>query len=293
MENKLSVKIEIKDRIHNLRGKQVMIDRDLAELYDVPTKRINEQVKRNKERFPEEFMFSLSKQETNELVAKCDRFERLKHSTSTIKAFTEQGVAMLSSILKSRTAIEVSIQIMNSFVEMRRFLKTNNNLFKRLSFVEQKVIEQDNSINKILFVLKDHEPEKGIFFEGELFDAHKFISSIIKQAKKSIILIDNFVDETTLTILDKRKQDVQATIYTRKIDKKLKLDLEKYNKQYPPIQIIEFNKSHDRFLIIDNTTTYHIGASIKDLGKKWFAFSKFNKESVTILERIKIDKEPT
>ena len=278
---------DISSKIIFIRGQQVMLDRDLANMYSVETRVLNQATKRNKERFPPDFLFELNKKEIDSLVSQ-NVIPSIQHlGGSTPKAFTEQGVAMLSAVLKSTTAVNVSIDIIKSFVMMRRFLKTNKNLFQRMNTVEQKIIEQDTNINKLLEFMKYQEPEKGVFFEGELFDAHTFISKIIKQARQSIILLNNYIDEHTLTILDKRKKGVQATIYTKQINQKTKLDIQKHNEQYQPVIIKELKVSHDRFLIIDNNITYHIGSSIKDLGKKWFAFSKFNKESTRLLEKLK------
>ena len=281
----------INNKIFVFRGIQIIVDRDLAELYEVPTKRLNEQVKRNRERFPFDFMFQLTIREKEELVAKCDRFESLKHSSSLPYAFTEQGVSMLSGILKSEMAILVNIQIMRAFIAMRKFISTNAKLFLRLDYVERKQVEHkfemDNKFEEIFNLIesKDINPSKGIFFDGQIFDAYKFISDLIRNAKKSIILIDNYIDDSVLTLFSKRDKDVKVKIFT-KISKQLELDLKKYNSQYALITIEEFTKSHDRFLIIDDKV-YHFGASLKDLGKKWFAFSRFDKEAVKLLNRLK------
>ena len=281
----------INNKIFVFRGIQIIVDRDLAELYEVPTKRLNEQVKRNRERFPFDFMFQLTIREKEELVAKCDRFESLKHSSSLPYAFTEQGVSMLSGILKSEMAILVNIQIMRAFIAMRTFISTNAELFLRLDYVERKQVEHkfemDNKFEKIFDLIesKDINPSKGIFFDGQIFDAYKFVSDLIRSAKKSIILIDNYIDDSVLTLFSKRDKDIKVKIFT-KISKQLELDLKKYNSQYVLITIEEFTKSHDRFIIIDDKV-YHFGASLKDLGKKWFAFSRFDKEAVKLLNKLK------
>jgi len=204
-------------------------------------------------------------------------------------AFTEQGVAMLSAVLRSETAVKVSIRIMEAFVEMRRFLAVNATLFQRLENVERKQLETDRKIEEILDALgsKSIEPKQGIFYDGQVFDAHVFVSGLIRTAEKSILLIDNYIDERVLALLAKRRDGVKATILTRKISPQLKLDLEKHNAQYPPIEIKEFDRAHDRFLIIDDKDVYHFGASLKDLGKKWFAFSKIDIAALDILNRIK------
>ena len=281
----------IENRIFTIRGKQVMIDRDLAELYQVPTKRLNEQVKRNLKRFPESFRFQLTNEEKNKLVAICDRFTKLKHSSVNPYAFTEQGVAMLSAVLHSDIAIEVSIKIMEAFVKMRQLLMENAYIFQKFEQIEKKLIKHDENFEHIFDALQNNEIKKthGIFFNGQIFDAYKFVAKLIRSAKRSIILIDNFIDETVLTLFTKRKKKVKVSIYTRRISKQLKLDLQKFNQQYEPIEIIEFPDSHDRFLIIDEKEIYHFGASLKDFGKKWFAFSKFDNEALQILAKLKLN----
>lgn len=280
---------KIQNLILSIHGAQVMIDRDLAELYQVPTKRLNEQVKRNIDRFPKPFRFQLSNKEKNELVANCDRFENLKHSSVRPYVFTEQGVAMLSSILRSETAVKVSIQIIDAFVGMRKFISQNAGIFQRLENVELKQLEADKNFKKLFDALqsKDLEPKQGIFFDGQIFDAYKFVSGLIRKANKSILLIDNYIDETVLDLLTKKKKNVAATIFTNKITKAMLLDVEKFNSQYPTLELKKFTKAHDRFLIIDDKHVYHFGASLKDLGKKWFAFSKMGIPVEEILNNLK------
>ena len=272
----------IEPLIKVIRGQQVMLDRDLATLYGVETKRLNEQVKRNMERFPERFRFQLTKEEMNELVTNCDRFNSLKHSTVRSYAFTEQGVAMLSTVLRSETAIRVSIRIMDAFVAMRRFMVTNAEVFQRLSTMEyhqlemqQHMQESDKRIEEVFRRLDEGnaKPKQGVFYNGQIYDAYTFVSDLIKSAKRRIILIDNYVDETVLTLLDKREEGVSAVIYTQQISRQFQLDIDRHNAQYAPVDVETFRLSHDRFLCIDDDV-YHIGASIKDLGKKWFGFSK-------------------
>ena len=272
----------IEPLIKVIRGQQVMLDRDLATLYGVETKRLNEQVKRNMERFPERFRFQLTKEEMNELVTNCDRFNSLKHSTVRSYAFTEQGVAMLSTVLRSETSIRVSIRIMDAFVAMRRFMVTNAEVFQRLSTMEyhqlemqQHMQESDKRIEEVFRRLDEGnaKPKQGVFYNGQIYDAYTFVSDLIKSAKKRIVLIDNYVDETVLTLLDKREEGVSAVIYTQQISRQFQLDIDRHNAQYAPVDVETFRLSHDRFLCIDDDV-YHIGASIKDLGKKWFGFSK-------------------
>ena len=255
-----------------------MIDSDLAELYGVKTKRLNEQVKRNINRFPKDFMFQLNENEEQILRSQIATLNKGwgKHKKYPTYAFTEQGVAMLSSVLRSQKAIDVNIQIIRAFIEMRKYISKNLELFQRLDKVENKLLTYDKNFEQIFNALEDKTlPTKGIFFEGQVFDAYKFVSELIKSAKESIILIDNYVDETVLTLFEKRNENVKVVIYSE-LTKQIELDLKKFNSQYERIEIKQFNKSHDRFLIIDNKV-YHFGASLKDLGKKWFAFSKMDK----------------
>ena len=290
---------EVENRIYPVRGMQVILDSHLSELYGVETKRLNEQVQRNKDRFPEEFMFRLTEIEWNFLRS---QFATLKQEDSqkTVKekrglhrkylpfAFTEQGVAMLSAVLRSETAIKVSIQIMNAFVEMRKLMLNNAALFQRINMVENKQLEADKKFEQIFSALesKDKIPEKGLFFDGQVFDAWQFVSDLIRKANTSIVLIDNYVDDSVLSLFIKRKKNVSVTIHTKNISKQLAADLEKYNEQYEPITLKEFKLAHDRFLIIDKHELYHIGASLKDLGKKWFAFSKMDTETLNLLSKL-------
>ena len=278
-------KKEIQNKIYFIRGQQVMLDRDLAKLYQVETKVLNQAVKRNIERFPEDFMFQLSK----------DEFENWKSQIVTSNndrmglrrppyAFTEQGVSMLASVLKSKIAIEVSIQIIRIFVSFRKFASENALLFDKINLLENKVNDHDK---KLELILNTKLPAtEGIYYNGQIFDAYVFVSKLIKSAGKSIILIDNYIDESVLLMLSKRNNNVTATIYTKNINKQLQLDIKKYNSQYPTIEIKTYQKAHDRFLIIDNNELYHIGASLKDLGKKWFAFSRIRIDAKEILNKL-------
>ena len=277
--NQASTRIE--NLIFTIRDQQVMLDFHLSQVYDLETKRLNEQVKRNIKRFPDSFMFQLNKTEWDILRS---QFAAAKRRTLPF-AFTEQGVAMLSSVLNSDYAIQVSIQIMQAFVNMRKFLLNNSSIFQRLDRVEIKQLQSDEKIDQIFKALdaKTLPVDKGIFYNGQIFDAYVFVSEIFKNAKSEIILIDNYIDESVLIQLSKRNPNVTATIYTKKISQQLLLDLDKHNKQYPPIQIKLFTNSHDRFIIIDNSELYHIGASLKDLGKKWFAFSRFDSLAGSLL----------
>ena len=266
--------LKIDERIYSVRGRQVMIDRDLAELYGVETKALNQAVKRNIERFPPSFMFRLKQEEFMELVTICDRFEKLKHSSNMPHAFTEQGVAMLSSVLRSPTAVSVSIRIMESFVKLRQFMMKNSYMFQRMDILEMRLAETESKVGSIMKMIDNDKriPQQGIFFDGQIYDAYSFVAELIRKATKRIVLIDNYIDDTVLTLLYKRAAGVEATIYTGKISKQLQLDIDRHNAQYSPIEVRTFSKAHDRFLIIDDEV-YLIGASIKDLGKKWFGFT--------------------
>ena len=267
--------LPIEERIVTIRGQWVMLDRDLAELYGVETKRLNEQVKRNIDRFPENFMFRLNKEEMNELVANCDRLKNLKHSSTLSYVFTEQGVAMLSAVLNSQVAIKVSINIINAFVVMRRNIGVYPYLVDRLEKVERKQLAMEDSLEKVFSKLESTSNPKseGVFYDGQIFDSYVFVSDLIKSAQKRLVLIDNYIDETVLLMLSKRSSNVSAEIRTSNLTKGLLLDIQKHNLQYPSINVLSIKNIHDRFLIVDNSV-YHIGASIKDLGKKLFAFSK-------------------
>ena len=273
---------KIESLIKVIRGQQVMLDRDLATLYGVEVKRLNEQVKRNIKRFPKDFMFQLTKEECLRSQFATLNEGRGQHLKYMPYVFTENGVAMLSSVLRSDTAIEVNIRIMRAFTSMRHFLQNNAEVFQRLSTLEYHQLEMqqhfqdsDKRIEEVFRRLDEGnaKPKQGVFYNGQIYDAYNFVSDLIKSAKKRIILIDNYVDETVLTLLDKREDGVSAFIYTQQINRQFQLDIDRHNAQYPPINVETFRLSHDRFLCIDDDV-YHIGASIKDLGKKWFGFSR-------------------
>jgi len=235
------------------------------------------------------FMFQLTKDEVESMVSQ-NAIPSKQHLGGYLPyAFTEQGVAAISSVLYSERAIDISIQIMRAFVAMRRFLTANAQVFQRLDTLEIKQIETDKNINKVLKAIesKEIQPKQGIFFNGQVFDAYKFVSKLIRTAKKSIILIDNYIDDTVLTHFEKRNKNVSFTILTKKTSKQLKLDVKKFNEQYPAVVLKEFNNAHDRFIIIDETAFYHFGASLKDLGKKWFAFSKIDIGALEIIKKVK------
>lgn len=286
-------KIDVKDKIYTIRNLQVILDEDLAVLYKVQTKVLNQSLKRNLNRFPEEFCFKLTKTEYQNLRSQFVTFNNKVGRKYLPYVFTEQGVAMLSAILKSEIAVKVSIQIMNAFVAMRKHINEHYQLYQKVREIEKNQviygIKTDEKFNKIFKALagSDPIPKQKIFFEGQFFDAYRFVSDIIRSAKKEIILIDNFIDDTVLSLFTKRKDHVKVTIYSRKISKEMIEDLEKYNQQYQPIEVQQFELSHDRFMIIDESIIYHFGASLKDLGKKWFAVSKFDNQIADILRKLK------
>lgn len=272
---------KIENRIFTIRGTQVMLDRDIAALYGIQTGRLNEQVKRNIERFPESFRFQLTVMERDEVIANCDNLKDLKFNPSLSYCFTEQGVAMLSAVLRTPQAVRVSIQIMEAFVAMRHTLAANAQIIQRLETIEHNQLslaehqqKTDNQLEEVFRRLDENQttPTQGIFFDNQVYDAHALVSDLVRKAKKQIVLIDNYIDDTVLTLLDKRKKGVKALIYTKQISQQMQLDIQRHNAQYSAIDVRVFKKAHDRFLLIDNEV-YHIGASIKDLGTRWCAFT--------------------
>lgn len=285
---------QIENRIFSIRGVQVMLDSHLAEIYNVTTGRLNEQVKRNSKRFPEDFMFQLTQVEWENLLVQLAKSnlrsqnailenERGKHRKYLPYVFTEQGVAGLSGVLKSETATKVHVAIMRAFVAMRKLIQGNQLIYDRLDRIELKQLETNQQFEQVFKALESKEliPNQGVFFDGQVFDAYELASKIIRSSKQSILLIDNYIDESTLTLLSKKNENVEVLLLTKVISKQLSLDVEKANAQYGKFIVKPFTNSHDRFLIIDKTEIYHLGASLKDLGKKWFAFSKLEKESVS------------
>lgn len=286
--------LPIEPLIYQVRGYQVMLDSDLARLYGVDTRRLNEQVKRNLERFPEDFMFQLSKEEVQNLMS---QFATSSWGGTRKQpyAFTENGVAMLSSVLRSKTAIEVNIRIMRAFSAMRGFMMSNARVFQRLETLEhhhlllqQHQSDTDKKIEEVLNRLDsgDSRPVEGFFFEGQIFDAYALISDLIRMARTRIVLIDNYVDDRVLKVLTKRAEGVSATIYTDPRHSQISNDLRRHNAQYPRIDVKHCSNVHDRFLIIDDAV-YLIGSSIKDLGKKIVAFSRLHQNPGEILVRLR------
>jgi hypothetical protein len=317
---------QIESLILTIRGKQVILDRDLARLYGVETRVLNQAVQRNIERFPEDFMFQLTKDEYENMSSQFvttskEGISRSQNATMNENeilksqnvisswggarklpyAFTENGIAMLSSVLRSPMAIATNIHIMRAFNAMRHFIGSHAQVFQRLEVMERNQLalnasqaqlsaqfaENNKRLNEVFRRLDDNseKPEKGIFYDGQIFDAYTFINERIREAKKRIVLIDNYVDDSVLTMLDKRNKGVNAVVYTKNISRQLSLDFEKHNAQYSPIEVKQFDRAHDRFLCIDDTV-YLIGASLKDLGKKWFGFVKLEQPTDELLSKM-------
>ena len=298
-ENKLLIQNEIsneeiKNLIYTIRGKQVMLDSDVAMLYNYETKKVNQAVKRNIDRFPERFCFQLTEKELEIMWSQIVTTSKLEDNKYRSKkylpyVFTEQGIAMLSGILKSEIAVQISIKIMDAFVEMRKFISINNSLFEKVINIENKMdkkfIENDKKFNIIFDQLQLEENIKQrVFFEGQIYDAYSVIIDIIKKANKSILIIDNYVDDSILKMLTKKKSSVEVVILTSNKSNIQNIDIQKFNKEYPILKIAKTNKFHDRFIVIESREMYHLGASIKDLGKKCFGINKI--EDKEIIERI-------
>ena len=274
----------IKDKIYTIRNMQVMLDRDLAELYCVETKRINEAVKNNQDKFMDDFYFELNDLEFEYLRSKISTTSFIKTRTNP-KVFTEQGIYMLATILKSKVASQVTINLIKTFANMRKLISQNIALFERFERIENRLTIHDKNFNILFKALEDKNniPVQNIFFDGQIYDAYSFVNDLIKLANSEIVLIDNYIDDTVFTLFSKYP-NINFIIYTNNISKQLKLDFEKYSKQYKNIALKTFKSSHDRFLIIDKKDIYHLGASLKDLGKKWFAFSKMSLDSLNLDE---------
>ena len=266
----------IQHKIHTIREVQIILDKDLAQFYGVKPIRLREQIKRNPNRFPPDFVFPLSETEIEYMVSQNAIPSKQSLGGSLPLVFTEQGVGAVSGVIKSEKADQVSVAIARAFVAMRKTLGQLHGVIQRLEGVELKQLQTDSKVEQLLKAWEKDQPAKqGIFFEGQLFDAHVFASDLIKKANKSLVVIDNYVDEITLMLLSKRKKQISCTVHTR-INPALKKDLEKHNQQYPEITLVENRSSHDRFIILDNIQLYHIGASLKDLGSKCFAFSRMD-----------------
>ncbi|MDG6225862.1 MAG: ORF6N domain-containing protein [Candidatus Thermoplasmatota archaeon] len=282
---------DIQSRIYSIRGVQVMLDADLALLYMVETKVLNQAVKRNRDRFPQHFCFQITGDEMEILKSHIVTSSWGGRRTKPY-AFTEQGVAMLSAVLKTPVAVEMSVIIIDAFVKMRHFILSNAQLFQRLDTLESKQVETDRKMEKVLRAIefKEIQPKQGIFYEGQIFDAHKLVTGILQSARKSIVIIDNYLDDSILTMLINRDENVNVLLLTKNLTSVLVQNVLKFNEQYPRIEIKEFRNSHDRFIIIDDKDIYHFGASLKDLGKKWFAFSKMEIGAIEMISKLERTK---
>ena len=279
---------DIERLILTIRGKQVLIDRDLAMIYGVETRALNQAAKRNSARFPERYRFQLTKDEMKELVTNCDRFSTLKHSTSAPYAYTVFGVSMIPSVLTSQKAIDTSIRIIDAFVAMRSFMVQNADVLRRIAHLERHQIDTDEKIDMILDKMEESSPKlsEQIFQTGCVWDAWSYVSDLVRSAKSRIVLIDNFVDDRVLSMLDKRAEGVSATIHSRYYEQ-FQVDLKKHNEQYPAIEFVQLpHKNHDRFLIIDDKV-YFMGASLKDMGAGLCAVTEMQASPETILELLK------
>ena len=302
MENEMNILVvqdnisneEIKHLIYTIRGKQVMLDSDVAMLYHYETKKINQTVKRNINRFPERFCFKLTEEELETMwsqIVTTSKSEVNKYRSKKYLpyVFTEQGIAMLSGLLKNEIAVQVSIKIMDAFVEMRKYINLNKYLFEKVITIESKMdkkfTEYDKKFDEVFDQLQHEENIKQkVFFEGQIYDAYSLIIDIIKKAYKKILIIDNYTDDSILKMLTKKNKNVEVVILTSDKSNIEKIDIQKFNKEYPILKIAKTNKFHDRFIIIDNREMYHLGASIKDLGKKCFGINKI--EDIEIINKI-------
>lgn len=301
-----TARFDIKSMIYVVRNQQVMIDSDLAMLYQIDTSALNRAVKRNIKRFPEDFRFQLTEKEYDFLrcqngISKTDTENNMDGRGGRRYlpyVFTEQGISMLASLLRSEVAVNVSIGIMRTFVEMRRFISNNSLLFERISTVELRQLEYqkqtDEKLEQIFEYISEHEESsQKVFFDGQIYDAFSLIVSLIRNANQEITLIDGYVDVETLNLLSKKKSDVAVTIYTQKRTKLTNADVENFNKQYPILEIKYTKVFHDRFLILDRTIAYHVGASLKDAGKKCFGINLIQDVGIIrdILQRLELETE--
>lgn len=272
----------IRELIYTVRGVQVMLDSDLAGLYQVETKRINEAVRRNAPRFPEEFCFRLTQEEHRVLrsqIATSNESAGRGGRRYPPYAFTEQGVAMLSAVLRSDVAVEVSVQIMKSFVEMRRFVAGNAALFERVRDVELRQLDYqrttDERFERVFDFMEAREaPPQKVFFDGQVYDAFELLTSLVRGARERIVLVDGYVDAATLNVLAKKRGGVEVELWTRPGGRLTRLDVDAFNAQYPRLSVRRTAAFHDRFLILDGAECYLVGASVKDAGKKSFAVAR-------------------
>ena len=291
---------KIRSMIYEIRGKQVMLDSDVAMLYHYDTKNVNKAMKRNIERFPEDFCFQLTEEELESLrfqFGTLNKNKRGQHRKYLPYVYTEQGVSMLAGTLKNDISIKVSISIIRAFIEMRKFISNNANMLNRLTTVEYKLLEHDKKFDEVFNELQNNKEEKvtsKIFYNGQIYDAYSLIIKIIKEAKEKILIIDNYIDDTILEMLSKKNKEVEVVVLTSNNCNLTKLDIQKFNKQYPTLNLSKTSIFHDRFIVIDNKNLYHIGASLKDLGKKCFGINKiedvnFIKNTEQNFENIKFD----
>ncbi len=275
---------EIQGMIYTIRGKQVMLDSDAARLYNTETKKINQAVKRNIERFPEDFCFQLTEEEYESLrsqIVTLNKNGRGQHKKYLPYVFTEQGIAMLSGLLNSEKAVEMSIKIIKAFIAMRNFLRSNGQVFERLTSVEYKLLEHDKKFDIVFDTLQEKKIEnQRIFFDGQIYDAYNLIIEIIKKAENKITIIDNYIDDSILEMLSKKKDNVEVVILTSNKSNIKNIDIQKFNKQYPTLKLAKTDRFHDRFIILDEKEMYHLGASIKDLGKKCFGINKIESDNI-------------
>ena len=298
--NMETTEVAIKNLIYVIRGQQVMLDSDLAMLYQVETFNLNKAMKRNVDRFPEDFCFQLTKEEYKNLIFQSGisslQESENKHGgrRKLPYVFTEQGISMLSAVLRSEMAVKVSVRIMRIFVEMRHFMANNSLVLSRMNELEIKQLsyqkETDEKFEQVFRYISEHEEvSQKIFFEGQIYDAFSLLTELVSKAEKEIILIDNYVDVGTLNILAKKQENVKVQIYTVKRTKLSLTDINNFNQQYPILGVDYTEEFHDRFLIIDGTLAYHVGASLKDAGKKCFAINRIEDKAniLNILKRIK------
>lgn len=288
--------IPVRSLIYTVRDQQVMLDSDLAKLYGVETKVFNQAVKRNEARFPERFRFQLTADEYDALRSQFVTSNTRGGRRYLPYAFTEQGIAMLASVLKSDTAIDVSISIMDGFVQMRRFLSSNAAMLERINSLEIRQItsqkDNDEKFDRIFSFIDDHtESKQKVFFDGQVFDAFSKLTDLVREAETNLVLIDGYVGLDTLNILSKKRQGVSVEIYTQPGRGLTDIDVQKFNAQYPTLHVHKTKAFHDRFLILDRKRTYHIGASLKDAGKKCFAISLIEDKETTNLLLARLESE--
>lgn len=285
---------KIKKMIYTVRGKQVLLDSDVAILYHYDTKNINKAMKRNIERFPEDFCFQLTKEELYEMwfhngTTFQDKNIKYRSEKYLPYVYTEQGISMLAGILKNDIAINVSINIIRAFIEMRKIIMNNSKVLERLISVEYKLLEHDKKFEELFNNFSKEDVSHKIFYKGQIYDAYILIIDIIKKAKNKISIIDNYIDDTVLNMLTKKNKHVKVLIFTSEKSSINNVDIKKFDSEYEGLKIFKTNKFYDRFIIIDNLELYHLGASIKDLGKKCFAINKIKDKKIleTFLEELK------